>query len=103
MKVSTRWVSGQSFENDPAGQRILQEWQLLFDAAQHSDIDMSWIEFRAWLGSALERHDFVPLTADSPVQLLTLQQSQLGQYDAVVIGACDREHLPASTRKVPLL
>jgi len=90
-----------SFENDPAGQRILQEWQLLFDAAEHSVIDMSWLEFRAWLGSALERHDFVPLTSDSPVQLLTLQQSQLGQYDAVVIGACDREHLPASRAKSP--
>jgi ATP-dependent helicase/nuclease subunit B len=90
-----------SFENDPAGQRILQEWQLLSDAAKHSDIDMSWVEFRAWLGSSLERHDFVPRTADSPVQLLTLQQAQLGQYDAVVIGACDREHLPASRATSP--
>jgi ATP-dependent helicase/nuclease subunit B len=89
------------FENDPAGQRILQEWQLLFDAAQHSDIDMSWIEFRAWLGTALERHDFVPATADSPVMLLTLQQAQLGQYAAMIIAACDREYLPAGSAKSP--
>ena len=90
-----------AFENDPAGQRILQEWQLLFDAARHSDIDMSWIEFRSWLGTALERHDFVPATADSPVMLLTLQQAQLGQYAAVIIGACDREYLPAGSAKSP--
>jgi len=90
-----------AFEHDPAGQRILQEWQLLFDAAKHSDIDMSWIEFRAWLGTALERHVFVPATADSPVMLLTLQQAQLGQYAAAIIGACDREYLPAGSAKSP--
>ncbi|MGB5178861.1 MAG: PD-(D/E)XK nuclease family protein [Gammaproteobacteria bacterium] len=90
-----------SFGDDPAGQRILQEWRLLFDAAEHSSIDMSWVEFRTWLGSALERTDFVPMTADSPVMLLTLAQSQLGQYDAVVIGACDREYLPASSARSP--
>jgi len=90
-----------AFEGDPAGQRILQEWQLLFDAAKHSDIDMSWIEFRAWLGTALERHDFVPSTSDSPVMLLTLQQAQLGQYAATIMGACDREYLPAGSPKSP--
>jgi ATP-dependent helicase/nuclease subunit B len=90
-----------AFGDDPAGQRILQEWQLLFDAAEHSTIDMNWIEFRAWLGSALERHDFIPQTSDSPVRLLTLQQAQLGQFDAVFIGACDRDHLPVSSAKSP--
>ena len=90
-----------AFEQDPAGQRIIQEWQLLFDAATHSTLDMSWIEFRAWLGAALERHDFVPATADSPVMLLTMQQAQLGQYAAMVIGACDREYLPSGSAKSP--
>ncbi len=90
-----------AFGSDPAGQRIQQEWRLLFDAAKHSNIDMSWVEFRAWFGSALERTDFIPQTSDSPVMLLTLQQSQLGQYDAVVIGACDREYLPASSARSP--
>jgi ATP-dependent helicase/nuclease subunit B len=91
----------KAFGQDPAGQRIIQEWQLLFDAATHSTIDMSWIEFRAWLGAALERHDFVPATSDSPVMLLTMQQAQLGQYAAMVIGACDREYLPAGSAKSP--
>jgi ATP-dependent helicase/nuclease subunit B len=90
-----------SFEQDPAGRRIIQEWQLLSDAARHCTVDMRWIEFRAWLGAALERHDFRPATADSPVLLLTLQQAQLGQYDALVIAACDRDHLPAGAAKSP--
>jgi ATP-dependent helicase/nuclease subunit B len=90
-----------AFETDQAGQRIIQEWQLLSDAASHCELEMNWIEFRAWLGAALERHDFRPATADSPVLLLTLQQAQLGQFDALVIGACDREYLPSGAAKSP--
>ena len=91
----------RAFETDLAGQRIIHEWQLLADAASHCTLDMGWIEFRAWLGSALERHDFRPATADSPVLLLTVQQAQLGQFDALVMGACDREYLPSGTAKSP--
>ena len=90
-----------AFEKDQAGQRIIHEWQLLSDAASYCEVEMRWIEFRAWLGAALERHDFRPATADSPVLLLTLQQAQLGQFDALVMGACDREHLPSGAAKSP--
>ncbi len=90
-----------AFESDPAGRRILQEWQLLHDAAGHCRITMDWIEFRAWFGSALERHDFRPATGDSPVLLLTLQQAQLGRFAGLIIAACDREHLPAKGAASP--
>jgi ATP-dependent helicase/nuclease subunit B len=91
----------EAFANDPAGRRILQEWQLLHDAAGHSRVTLDWIEFRVWLGAALERHDFRPATGDSPVLLLTLQQAQLGQYSGLVFAACDREHLPAKGAASP--
>lgn len=91
----------EAFGNDPAGQRIIGEWQQLHAAVHNTDLDMSWIEFRSWLGAALERHDFRPATADSPVSLLTLQQAQLGQFNCLVIGACDREYLPATSGKSP--
>ena len=91
----------EAFGNDPAGQRIISEWQLLYAAVHSSDIDMSWIEFRTWLGAAMERHVFRPATADSPVSLLTLQQAQLGHFNCLVIGACDREYLPATAGKSP--
>ena len=91
----------EAFTNDPAGRRILQEWQLLHAAAGHSRVTLDWIEFRAWFGTALERHDFRPATGDSPVLLLTLQQAQPGQYAGLVIAACDREHLPAKGAASP--
>ena len=90
-----------AFETDTAGQRILQEWQLLTDAAASSALDMNWVEFRAWLGAALERHDFVPATFDTPVSLLTLQQAQLGQFDGIIIAAADREYLPVRRAASP--
>jgi ATP-dependent helicase/nuclease subunit B len=90
-----------AFESDPAGRRIQQEWQLLHEAARQGNVSMSWLEFRAWLGAALERHDFRPSTADSPVQLLNQQQAQLGRFGGLVIGACDREHLPALPAAAP--
>jgi ATP-dependent helicase/nuclease subunit B len=90
-----------AFADDPAGRRLLQEWQQLHDAARYSRVMLNWIEFRAWFGSALERHDFRPATGNSPVLLLTLQQAQLGQFAGVVIAACDREHLPAKGATSP--
>jgi ATP-dependent helicase/nuclease subunit B len=97
----TRAGIWSAFETDLAGQRIIHEWQLLGDAASHCTLEMNWIEFRAWLGAALERHVFRPATTDSPVLLLTLQQAQLGQFEALVMGACDREYLPSGTAKSP--
>jgi ATP-dependent helicase/nuclease subunit B len=90
-----------AFEHDPAGQRILQEWRLLADAARHCDMRMAWIEFRGWLSSALERHDFRPPAGDSVVSLLNLQQAQLGRFAGLVIGACDSRHLPAAQAGSP--
>jgi ATP-dependent helicase/nuclease subunit B len=89
------------FEADPAGQRILQEWQLLYEAARHSNAGMGWTEFRAWLGAALERHDFRPASSNTPVMLLTIGQAQLGSFAGLVIGACDREHLPVRSPASP--
>jgi ATP-dependent helicase/nuclease subunit B len=91
----------QLFEDDPAGQRVLHEWRLLRDAARHSEVDMSWNEFRRWLGSALERHDFRPAAGPGPVMLLTLQQARLGRFAGLVIGACDSRHLPAAAGTTP--
>jgi ATP-dependent helicase/nuclease subunit B len=91
----------RAFEDDPAGQRVLQEWQLLFSAATHSDLHMSWADFRAWLGSALERHVFRPAPGDSPVMLLTLAQASLGRFAGIVVGACDTEYLPPAPTRSP--
>ncbi len=90
-----------AFSDDPAGRRILDEWDLLHQAANHSAITMDWLTFRAWLGAALERHDFHPASGASPVLLLTVEQAQLGRFDGLVLGACDREHLPGANTGSP--
>ncbi len=56
----------QAFGNDQAGERILHEWNLLHDAARHCAVEMNWLEFRAWFGAALERHDFRPGCREQP-------------------------------------
>jgi len=90
-----------AFEDDPAGQRIQQEWRQLDAAARHSDMRMTWLEFRGWLGATLERHDFSPPAGDSVVWLLSLEQARLGRFAGLVIGACDSRHLPAATAGSP--
>ena len=91
----------QCLDQDPAGMRILQEWRLLHDAAQHCELEMSWTEFRSWLGNALEHHVFRPASGPGPVYLLTLQQAQLGHYAGLIIGACDTHYLPPAPARSP--
>ena len=83
---------------DAAGQRVLALWEELDAAAQRAPLTLSWQEFRIWLGRALEDRTFRPSLASGPVQLLTLEQSQLVSFDAMVLGACDHEHLPGKDR-----
>ncbi|MBI5460593.1 MAG: PD-(D/E)XK nuclease family protein [Gammaproteobacteria bacterium] len=87
-----------SLDGDDAGQRILALWEELDAAAQTLPLSLSWREFRTWFGRALEDKTFRPSLANGPVQLLTLEQSQSLHFDALVCGACDREHLPGKDR-----
>jgi ATP-dependent helicase/nuclease subunit B len=79
---------------DPAGQRVLSEVENLFHALGGRRIEMSWIEFRTWLGYTLERFDYRPAVERSAVELLHLEQTPLCRFDAVVFAGLDREHLP---------
>ncbi len=91
----------QAFATDQAGLRIQQEWRLLRDAARDSELRMDWNSFRAWLGAALEKHDFRPALASGAVWLLNLKQARLGRFAGIVIGACDSEYLPPAPARSP--
>lgn len=82
------------FEADPAGQRLLDEIQTLHTTAQASELHMNWQAFRGWLGRTLERFTFQPPAAQHNVQLMTLAQSALQRFDAVVIAGCSTDQLP---------
>lgn len=81
---------------DAAGTRVLERLASLRDAARRHPLDCRWLEFRAWLGASLERDHFRPATTGSPVQLLSLEQSRLARFDALVIAGAERDLLPGS-------
>ena len=53
----------ETFAEDAAGDRILQELQVMRQALAGRHLKMGWREFRTWLGRTLERFNFQPPTA----------------------------------------
>ena len=84
----------QSLAQDAAGQRVLEELQQLAAAVPNTSLRMSWMEFRAWLGRTLERFNFQPPGQTGPVQLMSLAQSPLCRFDALIIAGAEQEYLP---------
>ena len=82
------------FAADSAGQRVLDEIQSLHTAAEDSHTKLRWEEFRSWLGRTLERYTFQPVASQSAIQLMTLAQCTLQQFDAVIIAGCTADLLP---------
>ncbi|MBI5451468.1 MAG: PD-(D/E)XK nuclease family protein [Gammaproteobacteria bacterium] len=91
----------QRLDNDPAGARLIEEIRLLQRSLIGRSLDMSWQEFRAWFGRALEKAHFIIGADPSPVQLLTLEQSPLARFDAVIITSTDLTHLPGKVPPTP--
>ncbi|MDT8384817.1 MAG: PD-(D/E)XK nuclease family protein [Gammaproteobacteria bacterium] len=91
----------QSFTDDAAGQRILQELQQMQAATQGSNLRMRWSEFRTWLGRTLERFNFQPPAQTGQVQLMSLGQSVLSRFDALIIAGCEAEYLPGTVGGSP--
>lgn len=85
-----------SFNNDAAGQRILEELQQMQAASASSKLRMTWSEFRTWLGRTLERFNFQPAAQSRQVTLMSLAQSSLCRFDALIIAGAEREYLPGS-------
>jgi len=91
----------ESFKQDAAGARILQELQVMRQALTGRHLKMSWREFRTWLGRTLERYNFQPPASASAIQLLSLEQSTVTHYDAVIIAGATAQHLPGSGQASP--
>jgi len=85
-----------SLADDAAGQRILEELHAMQAASDDGTLHMHWNEFRAWLGRTLERFNFQPPAHAGQVQLMSLSQSSLSRFDALVIAGAEAEYLPGS-------
>ncbi len=89
------------FEEDIAGERILQELEQMQLAAEIQDTLLDWTGFRIWLGRTLEHTNFQPANTRSPVLLMGMTQSNLHFFDALIIGAVEKEFLPGAASHSP--
>lgn len=90
-----------SFSEDDAGLIILKRLQEMKNGLSYSDPEMRWSDFRIWLGINMETQLFTPASSSSPVALLTLQQSELMRFDALIIAATDKQHFPGTAAISP--
>ena len=91
----------RAWREDAAGVRVVQELELLRSAAEASALRMTWLEFRAWLGRALEMYNFVPPRSAGRVQLCNFAHSALARFDALIIAGCEQEFLPSTGQSSP--
>lgn len=91
-----------AFEADSAGRRVLEELAAMEADLGERDLTMDWREFRVWLARVLETRHFRPHPGPASVQLLGLAETGLARFDALVIAAADREHLPGHEPARPL-
>ncbi len=86
---------------DAAGIQLLELLQQMQQAVKGEEQTLSWLEFRGWLGRTLEQSNFRPTMQGHAVSLMGLGQSQLQQFDALIIAGMEREHLPGSPASSP--
>ena len=90
-----------SFADDAAGIQILDALDDMRNGLQQSAPEMHWGDFRIWLGMTLEQQLFSPQTSPSPVRLMSLSQAECQHFDALIIAAADKQHLPGKPQTSP--
>lgn len=90
-----------SFADDAAGMTILNALEDMRNGLQHSNPGMLWNDFRTWLGMTLEDQLFSPQTSSSAVSLMSLAQAGCQHFDALIIAAADKQHLPGKPDASP--
>lgn len=91
----------QGFSVDAAGLQVLQVLEQLRRSVSGRRITMTWTEFRAWLGRALESAHFSPAPAPSGVELLPLANGTPGRFDGLVMAGLDHTRLPGDEHAAP--
>jgi ATP-dependent helicase/nuclease subunit B len=86
---------------DEAGSQTLSLLDRVQRAASAIDASIGWLDFRIWLGYALETHYFSPSTVNPRVQLLNLQQCTLQAFDTLIVAAADENRIPGSAAALP--
>ena len=90
-----------TLQNDAAGIRVLEEINAMRTALAFCSIKMDWLAFRTWLGSSLEKFNFKLPARSQRVQLVTLNQSELQPFDALIFASAEQRYLPHTPRRSP--
>jgi len=90
-----------SLGNDAAGHQIVQILHDMQEAAKQQTLKSYWSGMRAWLGRNLERHYFQPRQTGSPVQLLSLAQTEFQAFDAIILAGMEQDYFPGNMPNMP--
>ena len=90
-----------NYQTDNAGLVLLKTFEYLKQSTKISDPILSWFNCRVWLAMALESQHFTPLSNNSHVQLMTLEQASLLNFDCIIFAATEPQHFPGSANNHP--
>lgn len=90
-----------AYGDDAAGIQLLYALEDMRNGLQYCKPEMRWNDFRIWLGMTLENQLFSPQTAPAAVTLMSMDQAECQHFDALVIAAADKQHLPGKPDTSP--
>jgi ATP-dependent helicase/nuclease subunit B len=85
----------QGWQQDAAGQQLLQLLALWQDELQTDTTSCSFAEWRRWLSQQLDLNTCRDVSVDSPVLFTHLPATRWRCFDAVLLLGADAAHLPA--------
>jgi len=91
----------ESYHADNAGLVLLKTFDELKQSTRISDPTLSWFDCRVWLAMALESQHFTPLSNNNHVQLMTLEQAGLLNFDCIIFAATESKYFPGSANNHP--
>ncbi len=91
----------ESYQTDNAGLVLLKTFDELKQSTHISDPVLSWFDCRIWLAMALESQHFTPLSSNNHVQLMTLEQAALLNFDCIIFAATESQYFPVSANNHP--
>ncbi|MDX1810318.1 MAG: PD-(D/E)XK nuclease family protein, partial [Gammaproteobacteria bacterium] len=90
------------FQEDVAGRKIIELLSNIISACDSIDASLSWTELRQWFAGKLEEATFtVDTNFRAQVRYLHLNQTNLMNFEAIIIGNCSREHFPGKAKMSP--
>ena len=78
--------------NDAAGLQIIELLEQQYSNFCKINNELNWHEWRRLLARILDQQNFKPSLTKAKVTLCSIEQSQLQDFDALVIASVDQEH-----------